>query len=159
VEWRAEVDARQLATVKEGQRASVTLPTGQAVDGRVRLVGPVLSTETGRALVYVSLAGDGAARVGMFASGSIELPARPALTLPQSALVSRDGRDYVYTVDAAGKAHSVVVTAGRRQQQRVEVLSGVAANARIVASGGAFLSDGVQVTVTSAPASASAASH
>jgi RND family efflux transporter MFP subunit len=159
VEWRAEVDARQLATVKEGQRASVTLPTGQAVEGRVRLVGPVLSTETGRTLVYVSLAGDGAARVGMFASGSIELPARPALTLPQSALVSRDGRDYVYTVDAAGKAHSVVVTAGRRQQQRVEVLSGVAANARIVASGGAFLSDGVQVTVTSAPASASAASH
>ena len=92
------------------------------------------------ALVYVSLAGDGAARVGMFASGSIELPAWPALTLPQSALVSRDGRDYVYTVDAAGKAHSAVVTVGRRQQQRVEVLSGVAANARVVASGGAFLS-------------------
>jgi RND family efflux transporter MFP subunit len=159
VEWRAEVDARQLATVSEGQRARVTLPGGQAVDGRVRLVGPVLSTETGRALVYVSLAGDSAARVGMFASGSLEGPARPALTLPQGVLVSRDGRDYVYTVDAAGKAHSVVVTAGRRQQQRVEVLSGVAANARIVASGGAFLSDGVQVTVTSAPAPASAASR
>jgi RND family efflux transporter MFP subunit len=154
VEWRAEVDARQLALIKDGQRARVTLPTGQAVDGRVRLVGPVLSTDTGRALVYVALPTDSAARVGMFATGSVELPAQPALTLPQAALVSRDGRDYVYTVDATGKAHSVVVTVGRRQQQRVEVLGGVAANARVVAGGGAFLSDGAQVTVAPAPVSA-----
>lgn len=154
VEWRAEVDARQLAAIKEGQLARVALPTGQAVDGKVRLVGPVLSTDTGRALVYVSLPNDSVARVGMFATGSVELPAQPALTLPQSALVSRDGRDYVYTVDASGKAHSVVVTTGRRQQQRVEVLGGLPANARVVAGGGAFLSDGAQVTVASAPASA-----
>ncbi len=154
VEWRAEVDAQQLAVIQEGQRARVTLPTGQAVDGKVRLVGPVLSTDTGRALVYVSLPTDSAARVGMFASGTVELPATPALTLPLTALVSRDGRNYVYTVDGAGKAHSVVVTPGRRQQQRVEVLSGVPANARVVAGGGAFLSDGAQVTVVSVPASA-----
>lgn len=160
VEWRAEVDARQLALIKEGQRARVTLPTGQAVDGKVRLVAPVLSTDTGRALVYVALPTDSAARVGMFATGTVELPATAALTLPQSALVSRDGRDYVYTVDSGGKAHSVVVTVGRRQQQRVELLGGLPANARIVAGGGAFLSDGAQVTVVasaaSAPASASA---
>jgi len=154
VEWRAEVDARQLAVIKEGQQARVTLPSGQAVNGKVRLVGPVLSTDTGRALVYVALPTDSAARVGMFATGTLELPAQPALTLPQAALVSRDGRDYVYTVDAAGKAHSVVVTTGRRQQQRVEILGGVPADARVVAGGGAFLSDGAQVTVVSAPAAA-----
>lgn len=154
VEWRAEVDARQLAVIKEGQHARVALPTGQTVDGKVRLLGPVLSTDTGRALIYVALPTDSAARVGMFASGSVELPSTPALTLPQSALVSRDGRDYVYTVDGGGKAHSVVVTVGRRQQQRVEVLGGVPANARVVAGGGAFLSDGAQVTVAAAAASA-----
>ncbi|MFG6457601.1 efflux RND transporter periplasmic adaptor subunit [Roseateles sp. BYS96W] len=157
VEWRAEVDARQLALIRDGQRAHVTLPSGQAVDGQVRLVGPVLSTDTGRALVYVALPTDSAARVGMFATGNVELPATSALTLPLTALVSRDGRDYVYTVDGAGKAHSVVVTVGRRQQQRVEILNGLPANARVVAGGGAFLSDGVQVTVTAA--AASAASH
>lgn len=154
VEWRAEVDARQLAAIKEGQRARVTLPGGQTVDGKVRLVGPVLSTDTGRALVYVSLPTDSAARVGMFASGSIELPATMALTLPQSALVSRDGRDYIYTVDDGGKTHSVVVSVGRRQQQRVEVLGGAPANARVVAGGGAFLSDGAQVSVLAPAASA-----
>lgn len=159
VEWQGEVDARQLAKVREGQRATVTLPDGSNVDGRVRLVGPVLSTNTGRAMVYVSLPTDSAAKVGMFGNGSIELPAQAATTLPQTALVARDGRDYVYLVGQDSKVKSVAVNVGRRLQQRVEVLGGLTPNARIVASGGAFLSDGAKVTVvTAASAAASAAS-
>jgi hypothetical protein len=118
----------------------------------VRLVGPSLSTSTGRATVYVSLPAGSAARAGMFAGGEIALPAQPALTLPETALVQRDGRSYVYTVDAASKAHALPVTTGRRQGARVEVLAGLDGAGRIVASGGAFLSDGVLVTVVDAPA-------
>lgn len=158
VEWQAEVDARQLAQVREGQRAHVKLPTGQRVDGRVRLVGPVLSTSTGRALVYVSLPVDSPARVGMFANGSIELADKPALTLPQSALVARDGRDYVYLLSDGDKVKSVPITTGRRQQQRVEVLGGIASDAKVVASGGAFLADGARVTVSAARPATKAAS-
>jgi len=157
IEWQGEVDAHQLSDVRAGQRASVTLPDGQAVDGRVRLVGPVLSTSTGRALVYVSLPADSPAKVGMFGKGSIELPAQAAVTLPQTALVARDGRDYVYLVDKDSKVKSVVVTVGRRQQQRVEVVGGLTPNARVVASGGAFLSDGSKVTVAAASSASSSA--
>lgn len=157
IEWQGEVDARQLSDVRAGQRASVTLPDGQAVDGRVRLVGPVLSTSTGRALVYVSLPADSPAKVGMFGKGLIELPAQAAVTLPQMALVTRDGRDYVYLVDKDNKVKSVVVTVGRRQQQRVEVVGGLTPNARVVASGGAFLSDGSKVTVAAASSASSSA--
>jgi RND family efflux transporter MFP subunit len=157
VEWQGEVDARQLATIREGQRATVTLPDGRDVDGRVRLVGPVLSTNTGRAVVYVALPTDSGAKVGMFGNGLIELPAQAALTLPQTALVARDGRDYVYLVGQDNKVKSVPVTVGRRLQQRVEVLGGLTPNARIVASGGAFLSEGAKVTVVAAASAASAA--
>jgi RND family efflux transporter MFP subunit len=157
VEWQGEVDARQLATIREGQRATVTLPDGRHVDGRVRLVGPVLSTNTGRAVVYVALPTDSGAKVGMFGNGLIELPAQAALTLPQTALVARDGRDYVYLVGQDNKVKSVPVTVGRRLQQRVEVLGGLTPNARIVASGGAFLSEGAKVTVVAAASAASAA--
>jgi RND family efflux transporter MFP subunit len=158
VEWRPELDARQLASVRPGQLARVTLPSGEAVAGRVRLVGPTLSTSTGRASVYVSLPADSGARAGMFANGALWLDARPALTLPQSALVMRDGRSYVFLVGEGNKVTSRVVTAGRRQDERVEVLAGLDANARVVAGGGAFLSDGVQVSVaavsTASPGSA-----
>ena len=157
IEWQGEVDARQLSEVRAGQNASVTLPDGQAVDGRVRLVGPVLSTSTGRALVYVSLPADSPAKVGMFGKGSIELPGHSALTLPQTALVARDGRDYVYLVDQDSRVKSVPVNVGRRRQQRVEVVSGLKADARVVASGGAFLSDGAKVTVAAASSASAAA--
>lgn len=148
VEWRPELDARQVAQVHIGQSANVVLPNGEQVQGRVREVGPTLSEKTGRATVYVSLPTDSAARAGMFASGTIALGDQSALTLPQSAIVSRDGRSYVYVVDAQGKASSRVVTTGRRQDDRVEILTLIDGKARIVASGGAFLSENAQVTVT-----------
>ncbi|MFC5568833.1 efflux RND transporter periplasmic adaptor subunit [Lysobacter yangpyeongensis] len=148
VEWRPELDARQLGMVHTGQSANVVLPGGKQVPGKVREVGPTLSEKTGRAIVYVSLPTDSAARSGMFASGTIALGTKSAMTLPQSAIVSRDGRSYVFAVDAQGKVGSRAVDTGRRQGDRVEILTPIEAKTRIVASGGAFLSEDSQVTVT-----------
>lgn len=147
IEWRAELDARQLAQVRTGQDARVVLPGGQAVTGKVRVVSPTLSTTTGRGIAYVSLPADGPAKAGVFASGTIELQQQAALTLPETAIVLRDGRSYVYTVGSDGKAASRPVTTGRRQADRVEVVSGLDRSAPVVAKGGAFLSEGAQVTV------------
>lgn len=147
VEWRPELDARQLAAIQPGQAARVTLPGGEQVAGAVRLIGPALSTSTGRTTVYVSLPADSQARAGMFASGTLVLDAKPALTLPQSAIVMHDGRAYVYVLGIDNKVNSRPVTTGRRQGDRVEVLTALSPQANIVASGGAFLSEGVQVSV------------
>lgn len=147
IEWRAELDAKQLAQVRAGQPAQVVLPGGQSATGKVRLVSPTLSTTTGRGTAYVSLVPDSPAKVGMFASGTIELQQAPALTLPEAAVVLRDGRSYVHTVGGDGKAASRPVTTGRRQGDRVEVVAGLDTSTRVVAKGGAFLSDGAQVTV------------
>jgi RND family efflux transporter MFP subunit len=149
VEWRPELDARQVAALRAGQIARLTLPGGESAEGRVRLVGPTLSTSTGRATVYVSLPAGSAVRPGMFASGTIALDARVAQTLPQTAVTLRDGRAYVYLLGPDNKVSSRPVTTGRRQGNRVEV-DGVPAGARVVADGGAFLSEGAQVTVVSA---------
>lgn len=147
LEWRPELDARAIASVKAGQKAELTLPDGERIDGTVRVAAPTLSTSTGRATVYVDLADGGTARAGMFASGLIRLGITSAITLPQTAIVMRDGRAYVYLVDADNKVSARPVTTGRRQEDRVELLSPLANDARVVASGGAFLSEGVQVTV------------
>jgi RND family efflux transporter MFP subunit len=149
VEWRAELDSRQLAGVRAGQTARLVLPGGRNVAGKVRLVSPTLSTTTGRGIAYVSLPSGEGVQPGLFASGTIELEAKPALTLPQSAVVLRDGRTYVYVVDSVNKAASRLVTTARRQGDRIEILSGLDGTARVVASGGAFLSEGAPVTVTS----------
>jgi len=153
VEWRAELDARQLASARVGQAARLVLPSGMNVEGKVRLISPTLSATTGRGTVYVSLASGQGAQPGQFASGTIDLDSKPALTLPQSALVLRDGRSYVYVLDDKQRVASRVVVAGRRQGDRVEVVSGLDPRCRVVASGGAFLSEGAAVTIASADAS------
>jgi RND family efflux transporter MFP subunit len=147
LEWQAEVDASQLANVRPGQTAQITLPIGKVIAGHVRVAAPSLSTSTGRAVVYVSLPENTGAQSGMFANGRIEVGMAPALTIPQSALVLADGYSYVFELGAGDAVSRRGVKAGRRQGDRVEIVEGLAENAHIVASGGAFLADGDKVTV------------
>jgi len=145
IEWRAEVDAQRVSQVKVGQVVRVALPDGSITEGKVRLIAPTLSTSTNRATVYVALPTGNGAAPGMFASGTIEGEATPALTLPQSAVVLRDGRSDVYLLKDDSTVTRRTVVTGRRQGDRIEVLSGLNADARVVASGGAFLAEGVKV--------------
>lgn len=145
IEWRAELDSRQLAQAQPGLKGFLTLPDGQQVEGVVRLVSPTLDSKTSRGIVYVRLPKDSPARAGMYASGHLDLPASDAATLPDTAIVLRDGRSYVYLLQDDMKVRQQVVTVGRRREGRVEILSSLDEKARIVTSGGAFLNDGTVV--------------
>ncbi|MTD18093.1 efflux RND transporter periplasmic adaptor subunit [Pseudomonas sp. CCM 7891] len=151
IEWQAELDSRQLAQVQAGQVARLTLPGGQRLQGQVRLVSPTLSTKTSRALVYIALPTDSAAQAGMYASGQIELPPREALTVPDTAVILRDGRSYVFTLGDDMRVVQRPVEVGRRLEQSVEILSGLNEPARVIRAGGAFLNDGASVTLVQTP--------
>lgn len=146
LEWLPEVDARQLSAIVIGQKVTLTLPDGQAATGQVRLIGPVLDSDKGRATVYVTLDA-GSARAGMFASGKILGTDSAAMTLPQAAITQKDGRAYVWLVSENHTVASRAVTLGRMQGSRVEVLSGIGLQDSLVASGGSFLSEGATVKV------------
>lgn len=147
IEWQAEVDAAELALIQIGQKASLQLPNGHVQDGIVRMKAPTINANTGRALVYVQLPLDTPATAGDFASGYIELGTKSALTLPQTAIVLRDGRSYVFLLKADQTVSRQVVTTGRYQQDRVEVLTGINPSTPVIAAGGAFLSEGALVSV------------
>lgn len=146
IEWQAELDAQQLAQVQAGQVARVTLPDGQTVEGTVRLVAPTLDGNTSRGIAYVQLPARSAARAGMYGSGMIETGSAEMMTLPDSAVVLRDGKSYVFLIQSGNKVKQQVVTAGQRRDGRIAV-EGLTANAEVVETGGAFLSDGVTVRV------------
>jgi HlyD family secretion protein len=101
-----------------------------------------VDTTTRTTLVYVDLPTDSAARAGMFATGTFELGKVQALTLPQSAVVMRDGFDYVYRVSANNHALQTKVGVGRRIGDRVEITAGLQPDTRVVSAGGGFLTDG-----------------
>ena len=86
----------------------------------------------------------------MLVSGEFVVANRPALTVPSAALVQRDGFSYAITVTPEGVARPAKLRLGSRRDQQVEVLAGLKAEDRIVASGGAFLNEGDRVTVVPA---------
>lgn len=150
VEWQAEIPARHLSRIREGMAATFAATGDRRVKGSVRLVGPTVSTDTGRGLAYVALPPGTQPPIGLYVTGQIELDTSTALTVPETALVLRDGMAYVFAVNAESRASRIRVETGRRNNGEVEILSGLDAEARIVTTGGAFLSDGALVRIEEA---------
>ena len=161
LEWRAEVTSAELGRIKAGTVATVIAASGAELKGRVRMIAPSVDPQTRAALVYVDLpvsAGMASpAKAGMFARGEFELGTTAALTIPQMALVVRDGFNYVFRLNPDNRISQLKVQTGRLTATGVEITSGVAAGERIVTSGAGFLNDGDLVRVSDSPANAPAA--
>jgi RND family efflux transporter MFP subunit len=161
LEWRAEVIAADLSRLKPGTRAVVKAANGSELTGKVRMIAPTVDPQTRSALVYVDLpAAMGANapfKAGMFASGQFELGTSNAMTVPQQAVVVRDGFSYVFRLNADGRVSQIKVQSGRRLGERIEVISGLAPDALVVVGGAGFLNDGDLVRNVPAAAPAVAA--
>jgi HlyD family secretion protein len=151
LEWRAEVPAADLARIQPSMAAGVVPSGGQAIAGKVRMLAPTVDPLTRNGIVFVDLAPSRYARAGMFARGEFDIGSGEGLTLPQSAVLLRDGFAYVLRVGADSKVIETKVTVGRRLGERIEITAGLDADARVVASGGSFLGDGDTVRVVDAP--------
>lgn len=156
LEWRADVASSDLARLKPGMSARVTPTGGAPIAGKLRMVAPTVDSATRNGIVFVDLAPSPGARAGMFASGEFDIGQGQGLTLPQSAVLLRDGFSYVLRVGADARVSEAKVAVGRRVGDRIEITGGLDANARVVASGGGFLSDGDTVRVVDGPAQAAA---
>ncbi len=157
LEWRAEVAAAELARLKPGMSASVTPSGGEPIAGKLRMVAPTVDPLTRNGIVFVDLAPSRDARAGMFARGEFDIGTGQGLTLPQSAVLLRDGFAYVLRIGPDSKLSEAKVSVGRRVGDRVEITGGLDAHVRVVAAGGGFLSDGDTVRVVDGPAPAAQA--
>jgi RND family efflux transporter MFP subunit len=161
LEWRAEVTAAELKNIRVGSAATVKAANGSELKGKVRMIAPTIDPQTRSALVYVDLPPDTRSnapfKAGMFASGHFDLGTSNALTLPQPAVVVRDGFPYVFRLNADSRVSQLKVQTGRRVGDRIEILSGVGGDMPVVLNGAGFLNDGDLVRVANpAPAAAAA---
>ncbi len=146
LEWRAEVTAAELVRLHPGTSAVVKAANGSELTGTVRMIAPTIDTQTRSALVYVDLPASSGAnapfKAGMFASGQFELGTSDAITVPQQAVVVRDGFSYVFRLNADQRVSQLKVQAGRRLGERIEVVAGMAPDALVVVDGAGFLNEG-----------------
>ncbi len=147
LEWRAEVTSSEIAKIKPGTVVNVTAASGAVVSGKVRIIAPTVDAVTRNALVYVDIPQHPDIKAGMYAKGDFDLGQQTALTLPQQALVLRDGFTFAMRIEPSNKVASVKLQTGKRSGDAVEILSGAKSGERFVASGAAFLADGDTVRV------------
>jgi RND family efflux transporter MFP subunit len=153
LEWRAEVTTRQMAQLRSGQVARITLPDGKSVDARLRLVAPTLNANTRTGIAYFDLppgAMKMGANPGVYVQGEIGTGAAVATVLPSTAVTLRDGNSYVFEIGADARVVQRQVQIGRRVGEQVEVLGDLPAGSRVVNGGGGFLKDGDTVQLRDA---------
>jgi HlyD family secretion protein len=150
LEWRGEVTSAELGRITAGTSVQVTAPSGAQAKGKVRMVSPTVDAQSRNGTVFVDLPASsmGASfKSGMFARGEFELGSSGAMIVVQTAVVVRDGFSYVYKVGQDNRVKQLKVQTGRRVGNQVEIIEGVKAEDRLVASGAGFLSEGDLVKV------------
>ena len=163
----AEVPERDAAGIAAGREAQVSFAAlpGETFKGRVEFIYPEVAAATRTASLRVALANpQGRLRPGMlatllFAAGK----AKPALWVPSEAVIRTGTRNVVLVGEDGGRFRPVDVVTGAEREGRTEIREGLAAGAKVVASG-QFLIDseaslkGVLSRMSSEPAPAQSAS-
>ena len=154
LEWRADIDPKLVGDINVGTPVQVSLPGGDTVMGQVNRIAPTADNNR-QITIYASLAANSKIRAGMYQTGEFLLGSTSTQTIPNSAVVSNDGYDYVMLVTESttrddrsmGRIKQQRVTLGERLGESVAVLEPLPSDSRIVKQGGSFLNDGDLVRV------------
>ena len=154
LEWRADIDPKLVGEVSVGTPVRVSLPDGDTVMGKVSRIAPTADNNR-QITIYASLAANAKVRAGMYQTGEFLLGSASTQTVPNSAIVSNDGYDYVMLVtnvttqdgQTMGRIKQQRVTLGERLGENVAVLEPLPSDSQIVKQGGSFLNDGDLVRI------------
>ena len=157
LEWRADIDPKLIGKVNVGTPVQVSLPGDDSVMGQVSRIAPTADNNR-QITIYASLAANAKVRAGMYQTGEFLLGSSSAQTVPNSAIVSNDGYDYVMLVTNIstkdgknghniGRIKQQRVTLGERFGDNVTLTEPLPAESRLVKQGGSFLNNGDLVRV------------
>ena len=154
LEWRANIDPKLIGEVNVGTPVRVSLPGGDSVMGQVSRIAPT-ADDNRQITIHASLSTNSKARAGMYQTGEFLLGSASTQTVPNSAIVSNDGYDYVMLITnvsikdgkTIGRVKQQRVALGERLGDSVAVAEPLPADSRIVKQGGSFLNDGDLVRI------------
>ena len=141
VELDSELAESDVAKIREGQKAVVSITGLGEVAGTVRLISTEVDRSTRLGKVKVFFGANPALRLGAFGRGTIETGRSHGLSVPTSAVVyTLDGALVQAVVD--GRVASRHVKTGLKTQTAIELVEGITEGETIVAKSGSFLRDG-----------------
>ena len=144
IDLEAEVPQDSLAKLALGMPASIDLPGDDHTRGKVRLISSEVDKTTRLGKVRIALASDANARIGAFASGSVEIGRRVAIGVPAAAVIQSAGGSSIAVV-TGGKVEISKVDVGITNGDTIELREGLASGQQVVARAAAFLRSGDEV--------------
>lgn len=146
----ASVSQDTVEKIRRGERISVAVDTANGssrMQGVVDTISPAADPRSQGYLIKVSVSNnDGLLRPGMFARVSFPVEDRAnVLVVPNGAIVTETGIDYVYEV-TDGVVKKTAVETGISTDAVTEITSGLVEGALVVTEGQTFLTDGQKVT-------------
>jgi membrane fusion protein (multidrug efflux system) len=154
---RVHVPSREFRQLQVDQQVQLRLDsTGTELDGRIKLVSPVIDPMSGTIKVTVEVQDyPEDTRPGDFAEVRIVTESRPeALLVPRTAVITEKGETVVFVVAGDGEqtmAERRLVELGFTDPDHAEILSGVSEGERVVTKGQRSLKHGQQVRVLEGP--------
>ncbi len=152
---RAQISESRAASVQRGQACEFAGSDlgGPDANGRVMVVNRAIDAARRTVEVWCEIANPSASlRAGAFGTVSIQLSIiKAAVVVPIAAIQVNEGTDtgFAFVVDAKHMAHKRDVQIGIRQQDRVQVRSGLHPGEFVVTEGAYAMPDGVEVTTDS----------
>lgn len=149
LQWLPSVSTDLLMNIKIGQLIKIKVNNIDLIDATVSEIGPSVDSTTRQGNLIVHLAKEqhkGKLKQGMFIEGYIDSTPKTVLTVPQQAVLLRDGFNYVMTV----KDNRIVkkrITTGIKQGTDVEIITGITKDDILVTTGTTFLNDGDLVKI------------
>ncbi len=143
------VPEREMARIKRGMPVNMIVDAipGQAFEGRVDRVSPVMDSGTGTFRVTSAFDGKQVLRAGMFGRIEIVYDQRSnVLTIPRTALLDDESEAAVYVVRNKKAARTVIKT-GYSNGEIAEVISGLKVGDKVITAGKVAVRDGSEVTV------------
>jgi multidrug efflux pump subunit AcrA (membrane-fusion protein) len=143
----AAVEESRSKSIRIGGRVNVridALGTGE-IRGLVSEVMPSADAASRSYTVKIDLPADARLRTGLYGLARFPIAQKEAITVPQTAIVTRGQLIGVFVVAPDGAAQFRIVTTGIESEGMVEILSGLSEGDEIVTSDTASMTDGVRV--------------
>lgn len=145
----AAVPEAQAGLVRLGQvaNASLTAFPGESFGGRVVAILPTTAADSRTLTVRIELPNPGGRlRPGMFGTVALGGDAKPALLVPSEAVIRTGSRTLVMLATRNGRYQPAEVRAGREGGGQTEILDGLTAGEKVVASGQFLLDSEASLT-------------
>ncbi|MEQ8200338.1 MAG: efflux RND transporter periplasmic adaptor subunit, partial [Syntrophomonadaceae bacterium] len=151
LEVEVMVSEAEVSYIQKGSPVDVVVRAvrGEPFLGQVESIATVADPVKRNYAVKVSLPNpDDNIKSGMFAELSIDtMSKQDILAVPVGAVLPKGGRDIVYLVDDNQRARAAAVETGIKNDQYIEIISGLTAGQEVIIKGNTLVGDGTLVKV------------